>query len=263
MAVGDTPFSWRGQPTRAMARVGSFASLITVHKDQVLPTVNLPAEEAALIGCAVSTGYGNVRNVAEVVDGDTVVVIGVGGIGVNAIQTARLQGAARVIAVDVNPLKEPVAQEYGAHEFVLAAPGADVAGLAGLMRMRAGAPIDAVIECSGAVAAVEAGIQALGPGGRLALVGIPPEGTLASFDVTEMMMRQTSIRGALNGACDPFVDMPEIVRLAEAGQLALTSQVSRIWPLGELEDAIRALEQGEVVRAVLDLAPAQTAPSQA
>ena len=250
---GDKPFTWRGRGVYSMARVSSFSTQIVVHESQLIEYQNLSSTAAALIGCAVTTGYGNVFNVAEVGPGDTVVVIGVGGIGVNAIQAARLAGATRVIAMDVAAHKEQVAVSYGAHQFVLIdrddAPG-EVAAAA---RAAAGAVIDAVLECSGVPSATESAVRAVGRGGRVAVVGHPAQGATASFDINALMIEGKSIRGALNGACDPFIDLPEVVRLAESGALSLERQVSEVWPLGQIHDAIQAMLNGEVVRAGIDM----------
>ena len=100
----------------------------------------IPATSAALIGCAVSTGYGVVRNVARVRPGDAVVVFGVGGIGVNVLQTARLSGAGRILAVDVNPAKAEVAASFGAHDTLIAQPSDPGDVLAELIRTRIGVP---------------------------------------------------------------------------------------------------------------------------
>lgn len=251
--IGLTPFTWRGQAVLSTARVSSFSSRIVVHEQQALRCRGLEPQAAALIGCAVSTGYGNVRNVAHVVEGDTVAVIGVGGIGVNALQTARLQGARQVIAVDIQSEKREAATFYGADRFVTAVRDEGAGELAARIRDAAEAPIDAVIECSGAPVAIEAAAQAVGAGGHVAIVGLQPDGTMASYDVNAMMWEGKTIAGAFNGACNPFVDLPEIVRLAEAGSLEIASQVSHVWPLAEIDDAVDALRRGDVVRAVLDL----------
>jgi S-(hydroxymethyl)glutathione dehydrogenase/alcohol dehydrogenase len=154
--------------------------------------------------------------------------------------------------VDVNPDKAAIARRFGADEFVVAPAGADdSAPLAQLVRAAAGAPVDATIECSGAVSAIDAAIEVTGPGGTTALVGIPRAGTRAAFDVGALL-RGRRIVGSLNGAIDPARDLAEIVRLAEAGDLDLDSQVSHVWPLAEIEDAVAAVRAGEVVRAVLD-----------
>jgi S-(hydroxymethyl)glutathione dehydrogenase / alcohol dehydrogenase len=248
---GATPFSWRGEPVRAYANVSSFAGRITVQASQLVASGALAPTAAALIGCAVSTGFGVVRNVARVRAGDRVVVFGIGGIGVNALQTARLTGCARIIAVDVNPDKAGIAKQFGADEFVVAPRSAGGAALAGAVRAAGGAPVDAAIECSGAVSAIEASIEVTAPGGTTALVGIPRSGTRVAFDVGALL-RGRRIVGSLNGGIDPGRDLAEIVRLAEAGDLDLESQVSRVWPLAGIEEAIAAVRAGDVVRAALD-----------
>ncbi len=248
---GATPFTWRGHPVRSYANVSSFSGRITVRASQLVLSEGLTARASALVGCAVSTGYGVVRNVAGVRAGDAVVVMGVGGIGVNALQTARLQQAARIVAVDVDPSKADVARRFGATEFVAVPPEAGVAAVVELALAAAGGRVDAVIECSGAPGAIGAAIRLPGPGGVTALVGIPPAGTLASFDV-QPLLRGRRILGSLNGAIDPDRDLPDIVAHARAGRLELDAQVSRVWPLAEIHAAIAAVRAGDVVRAVLD-----------
>jgi S-(hydroxymethyl)glutathione dehydrogenase/alcohol dehydrogenase len=250
-APGVAPFAWRGQPTRAYANVASFAGATVVRAEQVVHAAGLVAVEAALIGCAVSTGYGVVANVADVRPGDTIVAFGVGGIGVNVLQTARLRGAARVIAVDVNPQKAEVARHFGADEVVTAPTTATPEELVELVRAVAAAPVDVAVECSGAAAAIAAALGVTGAGGTTALVGIPPSGGSASFDVNRLL-RNRRIVGSLNGTTDVGHDFPVIVEHARRGDLDLAAQVSHVWPLAEIDDAIAAVRAGTVVRAVLD-----------
>jgi len=102
----------------------------------VVNTEGLPPAAAALVGCAVSTGYGAARNLGEVRRGDVVVVLGVGGIGVNAIQGSRVAGAARILAVDVNADKEIAARKFGASDFVLLPRGLDASAIASVSRLQ-------------------------------------------------------------------------------------------------------------------------------
>jgi S-(hydroxymethyl)glutathione dehydrogenase/alcohol dehydrogenase len=251
-APGPPPFSWRGDPVRAYANVASFAGATVVRAEQLIASAGLPAPEAALIGCAVSTGYGVAVNVAGVQAGDTVVVFGVGGIGVNVLQTARLRGCARVVAVDVNPGKADAAVHFGADEFVVAPRIANAEELVALVGAATGGrPVDAAIECSGAAVAVAAAIDVTGWGGTTALVGIPPAGTRASFDVPALL-RNRRIVGSLNGTVDVPRDFPVIVEHVRHGALDLAAQVSAVWPLDAIDDALAAVRAGQVVRAVLD-----------
>jgi S-(hydroxymethyl)glutathione dehydrogenase/alcohol dehydrogenase len=246
-----TPFEWNGRPVGQYANISSFSSRITVRADQVVAAAGLVATEAALIGCAVSTGFGVVRNVAKVRAGDTVAVFGIGGIGVNVLQTCRLQNASRVIALDTDPRREDLARRFGATDFVTVPRGSDRSATAALVHAIEPRGVDAAIECSGALSAIEAAIEVVDHGGIAALVGIPPDGARASFDVGALF-RGRRIVGSLNGAQNPERDLGDIVKLARDGKLDLAAQVTRVWPLAEINDAIAAVRRGDVVRAVLD-----------
>ena len=244
------PLQWRGRSVRLYANCGSWAGAVTVRAEQLVDARGVAPESAALLGCAVSTGYGVATNVATVRAGDTVVVFGVGGIGVNAIQTARLAGAARVVAVDVDAAKDHVATRFGADAFVVA-PRVDRAdAVVALVAAEAGAAVDVAIECSGAPVAIEAAIQVLGPGGRVALVGIPPRGARACFDVNDLFLDRR-ILGSYNGNVDIARELPVIVDHVRHGRLEVDEQVTHVWPLAGIPDAIAAARVGSVVRAVL------------
>ena len=248
--AGPPPFRWRGQPVRAFANTSSWAGTTTVRASQLVHAPGIPPTAAALIGCAVSTGYGVVRNVAQVRPGDAVVVFGVGGIGVNVIQTARLSGAARVVAVDVNPAKAAVAARFGAHDTLIAQPSDTGDVLAELIRTRIGVPVDVAVECSGAPAAIDAAVACTTWGGTTALVGIPRAGSRTSFAVDDLL-RNRRIVGSLNGSVDLQRDFTAIVAHVHKGELEVDAQVSRVWPLRDIDEALAAVRAGSVVRAVL------------
>jgi S-(hydroxymethyl)glutathione dehydrogenase/alcohol dehydrogenase len=250
-AAHAPPFTWRGAPVRAYANVASFAGATVVRAEQVVPAAGLPPTEAAVVGCAVSTGYGVAAGVAPVRAGDTVVVFGVGGIGVNALQTARLLDAARVVAVDVNPEKAEAARHFGADEVVIAPAHATAEELVALVHAVVDAPVDVAVECSGAAPAIAAALAVTGPGGTTALVGIPPRGAQAAIDVNALL-RNRRVVGSLNGTVDVPRDFPVIIEHARRGELDLAAQVSRVWPLADIDDALAAVRAGHVVRAVLD-----------
>ena len=149
---------WRGTTVHRYANVASFSEFITVSIRQLVDTTGIPPAAACLIGCAVTTGFGVVANIAQPTAADRVAVLGVGGIGVMAIQAARLTGA-EVTAVDVNADRKDSALRAGANVFV---HPADLTG-----------EFDAVVECSGAPAAIESALRLTAPGGTTALVGLP------------------------------------------------------------------------------------------
>jgi S-(hydroxymethyl)glutathione dehydrogenase/alcohol dehydrogenase len=193
---------------------------------------------SALVGCAVSTGWGAVRNVAQVATGENVVVIGVGGIGVNAIAAAHAAGAGRVVAVDIDPRKEAAARHFGADSFVTDASAVADAGGA-----------DVVIECSGVPAAISAAVT-LAP--TVALVGIPPAGLQLSVDARSLVLGRRLL-GSLNGDIVPERDLPAILDEIRAGTLDVAAQVGGVWPLERIHDAIAAVRAGDIIRATLDL----------
>jgi S-(hydroxymethyl)glutathione dehydrogenase/alcohol dehydrogenase len=243
------PFQLDGVPVHNFANVSSFAGEIVVKESQLYPTFELPPEQAALIGCAVSTGYCAARNLGQASAGDRVAVIGVGGIGVNAIQGARLAGA-DVLAVDLNPGKESVARSFGADRFLLSDRNWDADGMAQAMR-EAASPIDIAIECSGAPAAVEAAISAVKRGGRVILIGMTRPGASVTLPLDQLLGGR-EIVSIMNGGAQPERDYPHLIALAREKRIDIAAQITRIWPLAEFEEAIRALRAGEVTRAVLD-----------
>lgn len=229
------PFRWRGSEVRSYANVSSFASHVTVRASQLFSTTGVPAVSGALIGCAVSTGWGAATKVAQVVAGEVVVVIGIGGIGVNAIAAARAAGAGRIVAVDIDARKERIARHFGADEFV-----SDVTTIAGA---------DVVIECSGAPSAIAAA-STLAP--TVALVGIPPADYELPVNARSLVLGRRLL-GSLNGDMVPTQDLPRIIDLVRTGALDVAAQVSGTWPLDEIHHAIAAVRAGEVVRATLDM----------
>lgn len=249
--IPQTPFTWRGKPTYSFANVSSFAEEIVARASQLYRIGDLPPEQGALIGCAVSTGYAAARVLGEAAPGDRVAVIGVGGIGVNAIAGARLGGAEAILAVDLNPAKEGAAREAGATHFLALPRGLDAEGMAAAMR-EAFAPIDTVIECSGAPVAAAASVAAAKRGGRVVLIGQTKPG--ARLDVSlDAVTFGREIVGQLNGGARPEVHYPELVEHALAGRIDLGAQVTKVWPMEQFAEAIAALEAGQVTRAVLDL----------
>ena len=247
--VPDRPFVWQGQAVASFANVSSFAGEILVKAGQLFALDDLPMEEGALIGCAVSTGACAARVLGKVRAGDRVAVFGIGGIGVNAVQGARLAGA-EVLAIDRNPDKEAVARHFGASLFHRAEPGQDGMELARELAARHG-PIDVAIECSGALGAVEAALHCPKRGGRTVLIGLSAPGTQARLSL-DAVLGGREIISTMNGGAVPERDYPALIAEARAGKLNLRDQISGVWPLAEVEEAIAALKAGKVTRAVLD-----------
>ncbi|MGW8204724.1 alcohol dehydrogenase catalytic domain-containing protein [Sphingomonas sp. VDB2] len=247
--VPDWPFLWEGRPVASFANVSSFAGEILVKAGQLFAIHDLPPEQGALIGCAVSTGACAARVLGRVKAGDRVAVFGIGGIGVNAVQGARLAGA-EVLAIDRNPSKEAVARQFGAAHFHVAQPGQDGMALAQALAVQHG-PIDVAIECSGAIGAVEAALHCPKRGGRTVLIGLSAPGTQARLSL-DAVLGGREIISTMNGGARPGRDYPTLIEEARTGRLNLRDQISHVWPLEQVEDAIAALKAGAVTRAVLD-----------
>lgn len=246
-----TPFTWRGQPTHSMANSSSFAQQIVVKASQAHNTDGIPDEEAALIGCAVTTGVGAARILGRVQEGDIVAVIGIGGIGVNAVQGARLAGAARIIAVDLDPRKLAIARTYGATDLVEVAR-ADTREEVARKITEASPRVDVVVECSGAPTAIEAAMMLPYIGGRTVLIGLPPPDAHVCFHAMNFIPGKTFVSG-YNGGTTAGESFQRVVEEVRAGEIEIASQITRVWPMDEVEGALRALERGEVTRAVLDM----------
>jgi len=243
------PFLIGGSKAFQFANAGVFSEHTLVAESQaVVIDRSVPFESACLIGCAVVTGAGAVLNRAKVQPGETVVVIGAGGIGLSAIQAARLAGASRIVAVDANPAKRAVALEFGATDFVDATATNDVVTAVKDLGLEHGA--DHTFECVGRPELIRHAIDLLDWGGTCTLVGVPKLGTEASF-VVSSLYNNKSILGCRYGAARPHHDIPLIVGLYKSGRFKLDEMVSRVYPLAEIRTAIADLEAGKLNRAVL------------
>ena len=231
----------------SFANTSVFTERVVVKQVQTVPIPkDVPMASAALIGCGVLTGVGAVLNRAKVRIGETVVVIGVGGIGLNAIQGARIALAGRIIAVDTNPKKEEAARLFGATDFV-DPTGQDVVKLVkGLLPDGA----DYVFECVGHPALIRAATDMLGWSGTAVLLGVPRADAEASFLVSGMYMDK-SIMGCRYGTAHPQFDVNRYVELYRKGELLLDELVTKTYPLEHIHEAIHDLESGSLARGVL------------
>jgi S-(hydroxymethyl)glutathione dehydrogenase / alcohol dehydrogenase len=224
-------------------RCGAFADEVVVHASQAVPVPrHLPAASLCVLGCAVLTGVGAAERAGSVGPGDTVVVIGAGGVGLNAIQGAVIAGADRVIAIDVADDKLTAARTFGATAAVNARsedPG-PVVGTA-----------DVVIATAGSARTVEQGLALLRRGGTLVVVGMPASGEEARFDPTQLAQDGIRIVGTKMGSARPADDIPRLVALYEDGRLMLDELVTATYPLERINEAADAMRRGEAIRNVI------------
>ena len=223
----DPPFRDRsGAPLAQPLRIGAFAERIIVDRSQiaVVPETLAP-EVAALLSCGVITGVGAVVNAAKLRPGEDVVIIGAGGVGLNAIQGARIAGARRIVAVDLSEDKLADARDFGATDAVLASSGKPWKETASLLGRQA----DAVIVTVGAIRAYSEAPRYLDRGGRVVAIGMPPSGALAEIEPTILASLGQSIIGSKMGDTVLARDIPWLVDLHAQGRLRLDELVSRTW----------------------------------
>jgi Zn-dependent alcohol dehydrogenase len=245
------PFTVGGEKAFQFANAGVFTERTVVVETQaiVIPR-EVPLEVACLIGCAVVTGTGAVLNRAKVQPGETVAVIGAGGIGQSVIQAARLASAARIVAIDANPSKEQVARSFGATDFVDASAVDDTVAAVEELGLPNG--VDHVFECVGHPSLVRAAIAMLDWGGNCVLLGVPKLGTEASFVVNDLY-NDRSIMGCRYGSTRPHHDIPMLIGFYLDGRLQLDEMVSQVYPLGDVHQALDDLHHGKLNRGVLRL----------
>ncbi|MFD5129510.1 Zn-dependent alcohol dehydrogenase [Streptomyces olindensis] len=244
LAIGrpGRPFRHGGLPVHQFASNSAFAERTVVKAVQAVRIpADIPLTSAALIGCGVLTGVGAVLNRARVGHGDSVLVIGTGGIGLNVLQGARLAGASRIVAVDANPAKEEVARRFGATDFLTSTEGVrDV--------LPTGA--DHAFECVGRVELIRQAIDALDRHGQAVLLGVPPAAAEASFRVSSLYLDK-SILGCRYGSSRPQRDIALYADLYRQGRLLLDELVTRTYPVEDFDKAAADAEAGRVARAVL------------
>jgi S-(hydroxymethyl)glutathione dehydrogenase / alcohol dehydrogenase len=224
----------------------SFAERSVVPARTAIPVdPALPLAQLALMGCAVMTGVGAVLNTARVRPGDSVAVVGCGGVGLNVVQGASIAGATTIVAVDPGPGKLELAKELGATH------GVDP---------RVGDPVEAVRELTGGVdhafealgrpETIELAIQLTCRGGQAILIGMAPPRARVAFDALTMTLEERAIRGCWYGSCQPLSDFPVLIDLYRAGRLRLDPLISEIG-LEDVNDAFARMEGGEAARAVI------------
>lgn len=243
-AIGmpQQPFARAGKPLYQFAANSAFAERTLVKAVQAVRIPEeIPLTSAALIGCGVVTGVGAVFNRARVTYGDSVVVIGTGGIGLNVLQGARIAGATTIVAVDTDPAKETVARQFGATHFLGSTDGVpDI--------LPTGA--DHAFECVGRVELIRRAVDVLDRHGQAVLLGVPPARAEASFLVSSLFLDK-SILGCRYGSARPQRDFARYADLYLAGRLLLDELVTRTYPVEEFAAARADAEAGKVARGVL------------
>ena len=228
--------------------VAAFAEETVVAASCVLPLPDgVPLTDAALLGCAVLTGYGAVHHSARVREGETVAVFGAGGVGLATLQSARIAGASRIIAVDVSPEKEELARAAGATDFVLASDNTarEIRALTG----KQGA--DVAVECVGRAVSIRAAWDSTRRGGRTTVVGIGGKDQEVTFNALELFHWGRTLSGCVYGNTDPARDVPVLAEHVREGRLDLSALVTERIALEGIPAAFENMIAGKGGRALV------------
>ncbi|MBV9635221.1 MAG: Zn-dependent alcohol dehydrogenase [Methylobacteriaceae bacterium] len=241
--------SRRGEPIVHGLKTAAFAEAVVVEASQAVAIArDVRFDSACLIACGVITGVGAAINTARVRAGESVVVIGTGGVGLNSVQGARLAGAFPIIAVDLADAKLAAARRFGATH-AIDPKREDVAE-----KVRAytdGRRADHVFVTVGAKAAFEQGLSLMRRNGDMIVVGMPASGITATFDPGSLANDGQRILGCKMGSARIRLDIPKIVELYKQGRLMLDELVTGRYPLDAINEAIAASSRGEGLRNVI------------
>ena len=236
-----------GEPVYQLGELGAFAEEMLVHANSLVKVPDaMPLDLAALMGCAVLTGLGASTSRASIRAGDSVAVIGCGGVGLNVIQGAKLAGAGRIFAVDLNPAKLELAQEFGATDLIVGS-GDTVDEIVELT----GGGVDYAFEVVGLPTTVRQALMMLRKRGVAVLVGVSKFGTELALPAMPFIPKEVSIMGSLMGSVPFQTAIPRFVELYLNGRLKLEPLVSQKIRLEDINRAFDQLAAGEVARSVI------------
>ena len=237
-----------GTPLFQFANLSSFAErMLCPERALVKIRDDMPLDRASLIGCGVTTGLGAVLNTVRVPAGASVAVIGCGGVGLAAVQGARIGGAGRIVAVDTQPWKLELARSLGATHAVDATAGDPVAAVQALT----GGGADFTFECIGLVPTVQQAVAMTGRGGTTVLVGVVPFTELVPIAAADLTLQEKKITGSYMGSNRFRFDMPKYVDFYLDGRLRLDEMISSRIGLDEVNGAFERMRKGEAARQVI------------
>ena len=245
---GATHLRVREQPVAPFLGTACFADCVIVPSEGAIPVAaDVPFDALATIGCAVLTGVGAVTTAGHVPVGATVVVIGVGGVGLNVVQGARIAGCERIIAIDRRDRPLAIAKEFGATDTISGA-----AGVAGAVRdLTDGRGADFAFDTVGAPATLTSALESVRKGGTVVLTGLSRADSQGSIAMFPFVMQEKRLIGSVYGSGRPASDIPRLVELFQQRRLKLRELVARKYPLRAINDALAALESADGGRGVV------------
>ncbi|MGO8827268.1 MAG: NDMA-dependent alcohol dehydrogenase [Acidimicrobiales bacterium] len=248
---GTARYHLNGKDLNVMAKLGTFAEHSVAHEASLVPVDrDVPLGVVALVSCGVTTGWGSAVYRAEVKPGDTVVVVGVGGVGINAVQGAHMVGAKHIVAVDPVEFKQKAALDFGATHTA----GSMKEALPMVTELTRGQMADAVILVPSVMYGdLMAGALTLtGKGGTCVVTGVAPQSqTESSVNLFELAMFQKEIKGVVFGAANPRFDIPNLLALYKNGQLKLDELITRTYRLDQINQGYQDMLDGVNLRGVI------------
>ncbi len=237
-----------GTPAHVTLGLGALAEVVLVPENAVLAVPpELPFESAALLGCAVLTGFGAVRSTAGVRPGESVAVVGLGGVGLTVVAAARAAGADPIVAIDVSDAKEELARAAGASEFVISSDQLS----AQVRALTDGIGADHAFECVGRAATIRLAWRLTRRGGSCTIVGIGARDDMVQFSAAELFHLARTLRSSVYGSSDPDADLPELATADLDGSFDPNLLVTHRVMLDEAPGAFDRLTRGEGARTLV------------
>jgi len=253
MPDGTSRLRARGQEIHHFTCVSSWAEQAVVPESGTLRIGDdVPLSVAALLGCAVTTGVGAVMNTARVPPGSSVAIFGLGGVGLNVVQGARLAGAVTIIGVDLLDHRLEAARRFGATHTINAKRDDPVRAIQDLT----GGGADFAFEVIGRPATVRQAVEALARGGVAVAVGLPPATAELSVPGVAFILNERTLRACFYGSSRLRADIPRLLALYRSGRLMLDELVTASYPLDRVNEAVAALDRGDGLRSILQVAAA-------
>jgi alcohol dehydrogenase len=248
LITGARRLSLGGEPIHHYSGLSVFAQYAVVAQNALIRIPDdVPLEDATIFGCAVVTGVGAVLNTAQVPPGGQMAVVGLGGVGMNALMAGVVAGAERIVAVDLNADKLHLARELGATDTFLAG-NADVAEQ---VREATGGGLDYVIETAGSIPAMNLAYAIAARGGMVVSAGLPAISATFSYPHSVLVSEEKSIRGSYMGSCVPKRDIPRFLGLYQRGKLPVQKLRSGFIAMEEINEGFDRLADGAVLRQIL------------
>ena len=245
---GARRLRWHGEPVHHHLGVSAFAERAVLSRRSLVKIdAALPLEIAALFGCAVLTGVGAVVNTAKVRAGESVAIVGLGGVGLSALLGAIAAGAARIVAIDLSDEKLAFARELGATDIVNAGDGDAAAAI----RRITGGGVDHAFEMAGSARALELAFDVTRRGGSTITAGLAPAAATIALSPLRLVAEERTLKGSYVGSCIPVRDIPRFVALHRAGRLPVERLLTSRSGLDGINEGFDALAEGRTIRHVV------------